>query len=476
MVLFSTLLNFRETMTPDAFLSLVFQWNEENGSSYSENHIPDIEWDGSHSFRYATERLCLEAQEYDDIIAVRFEKLAETGAVWNTDYIANFRERRIAVRLERSFSEEALNPDPTFSTPHFLSLLIREDYLCEDGPLPVLREPITVTDETLPLLAEVINGTAEYDLPVVYVSKTSENEDPLDVALLASRLKGAAHVLVENNLLQNEDLMQLTDRKNEFYGAVGVYFPNNARTHRRFLNRGALQNSKLLLENTVTAVIRFMLSRITDNMYTRQGVKNAVILRQMEKSREEMRRAQAAAKRAEENAEYALEWFCEDSDKLEQQIKDLTKENMALQAENEGLRRKYSSVDTVPVLFLGNENEFFTDEIKCFLLEELEKAQNNIPGDTRRADVIKDIIESNAGEALLENRRQELRAMLTGFNGVSATLRRGMENLGYRFESDNRHYKLYYYGDGRYRSTLACTPSDVRAGRNALSEIINKTL
>lgn len=82
----------------------------------------------------------LRNQEYrnKNIIAVRFEKRESDGAVWDTDYIMNFSEMKMAVRLDRSYIEEALNVDTKFFTPFFISMLIDRGYILKDGNLEVL--------------------------------------------------------------------------------------------------------------------------------------------------------------------------------------------------------------------------------------------------------------------------------------------------------------------------------------------------
>ena len=74
MLLFSTVLDIKDTFTADDFIRLVLEWNE--GSKYVENVVPGIEWRGEHTARYGTDSLWLEFAEYEEksIIAVRHEK------------------------------------------------------------------------------------------------------------------------------------------------------------------------------------------------------------------------------------------------------------------------------------------------------------------------------------------------------------------------------------------------------------------
>lgn len=45
----------------------------------------------------------------------------------------NFEDRKMSIRLDRSFLEEALTIDPKFSTPHFITLLIERGYVKKMG-------------------------------------------------------------------------------------------------------------------------------------------------------------------------------------------------------------------------------------------------------------------------------------------------------------------------------------------------------
>ena len=124
MLLFSTILEINDRMTKDAFINLVIEWNQ--GSPHKENIIVDIKWNGERNIRYGTDALWLAIEEYRNrnIIAVRYEKTEADGAVWGTEYVMNFEEMKMSIRLDRSYLEEALSIDPSFSTPHFITLLI----------------------------------------------------------------------------------------------------------------------------------------------------------------------------------------------------------------------------------------------------------------------------------------------------------------------------------------------------------------
>lgn len=202
MLLFSTILDLQDHVTPDDFIGLVLEWNA--GSKYADNRVAGVDWHGEHNVRYGDAGLWMEFVEYPEqgIVAVRHEKITKDGVAWDSDFIMNFREKRIAIQLDRTYSEDALVIDGAFSTPHFITLLIENGFIKDDADLPVLRTPVYVTDRDSDLCRSAFSENRPYKLPVVFVSKTLQNEDPLSTAWLASRLKGAAHVLVEQNTEQ----------------------------------------------------------------------------------------------------------------------------------------------------------------------------------------------------------------------------------------------------------------------------------
>lgn len=122
MLLFSTLLDIDASLTKDEFIRLVIDWNMN--TPHRENAIPDISWNGERNIRYGNESLWLDISEYrnGNIIAVRYEKVAADGIVWDTDFVMNFNEMQLAIMLDRSYKEDALA-----SQFHFSVFLVRTE-------------------------------------------------------------------------------------------------------------------------------------------------------------------------------------------------------------------------------------------------------------------------------------------------------------------------------------------------------------
>lgn len=499
MLLFSTLLDINETLTKDAFIKLVIEWNQ--GSPHAGNVIPGIVWNGERNIRYGEEGMWLDIEEYrnQNIIAVRYEKREDDGAIWDTDYVMNFKTMKMAVRLDRSYTADALDADQKFSTPHFITLLIDRGYIRDDHLLPVLRSVIVIDEKNVNLLTDVINGNARYNLPVVYVSKTYYDEDPVNVSHLASRLKGVAHVMVEAGNWLNQTIKDKCNGRNEYYGAIGIYYPTKALGHRKYLYRSAVGYDRFLLEKVFRAVIQYSNTQMVDTLFTWQGVNNALLRDRLISQRKERLAAEAAQRAAEAEAtklldtldeeerrirkkafddaraeaNTLLESFDDEMQKLQDTVAALTRENEALQAENQGLKTKLDSRDSVPVLLMGDEYEFFPGEIKDLLLSSLSEALKGVQSKSRRADVIRDIIQNNDYQKLSIARTEELKRILKNYDGMSAKTRSALKALGFEITDEGKHYKVSYYGDGRYQTVYAKTPSDTRSGKNNAQTTIN---
>lgn len=471
MLLYSTILEINDSLTKDDFIKLIIEWNQN--SPHDENRIPGIEWNGERSVRYGTDGLWLESIEYrnHNTIAVRYEKVEKDGAVWDTDYIMNFDDMRMVVQLDRSYKEGALNIDPQFSTPHFITMLIEKGYISNDNGLPVLREPIVITNENLGILTDVINGKNRHRLPIVYVSKTVYNRDPVSLGWLCSKLKGIAHVLVEESKNLNTAIREACNDENEYNGAVGIYYPSSAFGHRRFFSRRWNEADALLLEKIVRNVIQYWISQNVDSLYTWQGVNSSLLKDRLKSQREERIAAETAQKMAESELNQYFEQFDDDLDTLQRRVDELTNANEALRYENQGLRAKLNATESIPLLFFGDEDDFYQGEIRDIILSVLDEAARNSTGKTRRADILNDIVNNNAYQHLTDERKKKIKGILKGYKNVTSLMRQALTDLGFEITEEGKHYKLTYYGDERYMTTLAKTPGVSRGTNNEISQI-----
>lgn len=89
MLLYSTMLDVKDSLTKEKIIRLAIKWNQE--SQYEENIIPCLSWDGQMNVRYGDDRHFLEIEEYrnGNTVAIRYQKLEANGRIWNSDYVMN---------------------------------------------------------------------------------------------------------------------------------------------------------------------------------------------------------------------------------------------------------------------------------------------------------------------------------------------------------------------------------------------------
>ncbi len=454
MILFSTILDINDRLTEERFLELVLRWNRE--SEHPENIVTGTDtWNGEHTIRFGHGDLSLEFEEYEDdenrILAVRHQKITADGVIWNSDFIANFSQHKLAVQLDRSYRDDKQLLDQDFSTPHFITYLIQNGYLADDGRLPVLREPVLIDAQSDTLMESIMKQEQEEHLPIVTILPVNETEYPVNIHLLASRLKGVAHVFVQQNT--------------ESSGSATIYYPSGSMPVKRFLYRG---DNEALLQRIVKHVISYSNLKNIPELYTWDGVINALL-------KKSLRTQILKQQEAESEKEELYDVFDEDLQKLQRQVEELTRSNQALHAENQGLRRKFMQSEQPKALQMGEEDELYPGEIEDCLLEILSETLTNTDEKTRRAHILQDLLKHNDYQRLSEQRKQEVKTLFKGYKSMSATMRQALQKLGFEISEDGAHYKLTYGGDSRYRTTIAKTGSDHREGKN-IAAVIGKMM
>ena len=476
MILFLTTLDIGEFVTQEDFIKLVLEWNA--GSRYEENIVKGIEWCGERTVRYGDSKLWLEFVEYAEreILAVRHEKITADGVVWDSDFVMNFGTHRLTIQLDRTYSEEALVMGAYFSTPHFITLLIEKGFLAKDRDLPVLRTPIAVTDADLEMCKRAFTEDNGYRLPVVFVSRTAEDKFPLSITWLASRLKGAAHVLVEESAESCAEIRKLFKMGNEPFGAVRIYYPLGTVRHKKFRFRSATGNEDVRLEKVIRHVIQYGIAQRVERFCTWNGVNGAVLNNQLDHQIAVRKNAETEKLRAEAEKDEVYETFSEDLQALQERVAELMKANEALQYENQGLRAKYASSDAVPMLYFGDEEEFYEGEIRDMVLGVLDEALVATEKATRKGNILEDVLENNVYQHLSDERKQKVKALFKGYKSLTGAMRQELMALGFEITEAGKHYKLTYGGDARYMVTMAKTPSDNRSGINNAALISKKML
>lgn len=462
MVTYTTKFPVADNFLRDEFIAMVIRWNQ--GSRFDK--IENVQWDGkTYECRWEQGNISLEIQEIpsEKIIASRLEKEDASG-VWRTDFVLNYGERYIAVSVMLETTEFTTDFYPRYYPPFFVKMVLFGGYAGEDSGLPVAQMQ-HLLDEHEEFFRNVVQEKVRTRLPVVFVAKTAEGENPVDPGDLAFRLQGAAHVLCEpEHAVVLQGFSDVLDNQEARAGKVFIFYPGSSKKGRILNLSGTAQNPESLADRIVKDVYNYMNQRMRQSIDTWDGI-------EAEKIHILNRRLRSDQAAVEEENKNLYEVFGEQLERMEASNDRLSKEVQRLTAELQGLRVKYADREQVPVLHLGDERDLYEGEIREIILEIISEYKKNCADNTRRNHIISDLLECNEYRQLPEKRREQLKKALKGYRSLNGSLKSLLESMGFEISDDGKHYKWIYFGDHRYMATVSKTCSDGRAGYNIFSEI-----
>lgn len=130
------------------------------------------------------------------------------------------------------------------------------------------------------------------------------------------------------------------------------------------------------------------------------------------------------------------------------------------------------------LLVAGVERDLYPGESREIILDILEQYQKQTTVGTRRHDILKDLLSHNHAKGIPKQKAKLLKDALKGFTAITSAIRQKLNDVGFDIsERPNKHYRLKYYGDDRYKATMACSGGDkLRGGRNLAAELIQNML
>lgn len=137
---------------------------------------------------------------------------------------------------------------------------------------------------------------------------------------------------------------------------------------------------------------------------------------------------------------------------------------------------------TTDVQLICGEEEFYPGEVEDIVLDAIRHFLSSScdPNLTKRRShhVLSSILELNSPTGTRERLEETFTNTLSGSQKSTRDDRRLMTSLGFEEVGVDQgtHLKFRYRGDPRYTFTLASSPSDVRAWKNSLADIVNRLL
>lgn len=471
MLLYQCELPIKRSITKQMFLKSVLEWAKKD---FGNDELKWSEWEKTLDFSYGDDKtIFIDAKEYKGITAFRYEKIKDK-------ITRNSEITFIQGSMDIRYTETVENYDKQFYVPDLIAHLIDSKIISDDNGIEISRYPIMVNNLSFQTISDIVKGKKNFDMPVVYVSKDSDNMDPVNVMELAEALKGAAHVYSLSGVWMHKDLSEVCGGKIESDGNIGIYYPGGRhdtlereklgeyddKLYKKVTNEISFYNHAHDIDMTWgNTVAMATLKRIEALEDARRAHSVSVSPKMLDMTKETIRKqAYEEGKKAAQKEIDSLKKKCEGQGKA---IDRLT-------AENNGLKNKVAKTDTMPILVEGKEKDFYPGEIKDLVLASLSDYLSSNPKHTRRSDVIADIIDANDYKAVGKEKGEALKKALNGYKDMSASVKQELSSAGIVLSDEGKHYKGTYYGDPRYLIVYSRTPSDVKAGNNSALETIQK--
>lgn len=467
MQIYSATFPITELLTQDELIKLVIEWNQ--GSPH--NKIKSLNWDGkTRNIKFEEGNLSLAIEEIRayNTIAIRFHQFDENNIIWNTDIVVNFNQHIFSIKLDRETTIDTIGFVPKFKPPVIVNMLLDRGYVGTDVDMQISDQPIPITKDNYKMIENIICREVIYSMPVIYVTK-SWGRYPFRVKDLSYRLRGVAHVLMEEDTDVSKILRETCSGRNSHHGSIGIYYPSSSASHKIIATSKFEGREELLIDRIVTVVCRYVNQQARDRMMTWEGVQNELLKLRYESATEKKAEAENEVSEVYDN-------FAGELEEKERTIEELNNRIIALQAECKGLRAKYDQVTEVPLLYYGMEEELFEGEIKDQILEMLNMQLKHVKKKTRKEHILQDVLECNEPTGALNAKREDIKRILKGYTKVGDSLKRDLKEFGFGITKDGGHYKLTYKGDSRYLFTMATSGSDSQHGGGNLASEINRDL
>lgn len=465
LITYLTQFQVNEKLDKKTFVELVIEWKQ--GSGYDV--FDELLWDGetfSTIWEEKDKKLSLDELAEKGIIAMQFRKEDEYG-MWITDLIFNYLEGYVTVRVALERTEFTTDFYPTPCPPLFVKNLINGGYTGKDDGLPITQKAYSLDDYS-EVMKKISEKKAKYTMPIVLVSKKDDGNFPIELDKLSFELQGVAHVLYDG------DGIRISDYKNYFgcesrNGMVFIVYPNiNMKRTTINLFGSSNDNPEYIISRVKTGVYNYSNQEMKRDVDTWSGIQN-------EKLYEQNKQLISTQKALKDENDELINIFGEQLKKMEDANAKLNNTVQKLEVENQALRTKLASKDNVPLIYMGEEHEFYEGEIREIVLEILERSKKNLQPDTRREHIISDILENNDYNHVQAGRREEIKKMLRDYKNLNTSLRNNIEKFGFIITEDGSHYRWSYFGDNRYVTTVSKTGSDSRTGKN-MAAVIDKSM
>lgn len=330
-----------------------------------------------------------------------------------------------------------------------------------DGDFQVSSEPRILTECEIDIAKRVLTGETRHYLPIVYVSSTWRNRPALDAEKLAQWTGGMAHVVVEPSRAFSFILAGRVAMSNPYEGAVSIIWPEGGGAPSRFFPYRF--GDPIRYASAIDKILRKALAnRRPDPRITWDHLRGIHFRNRIDRLKE------AGTASVDEY----IDAFDQERKLTTKRVDELEEDNTRLkqQLASYESQKAYAQVSDGEFLRAPKDRELFPGEFSDILIRALKRARDNSQPDGRVRDVLNSFISANDETGESQQIEDQIRKALRNCNALGANERRAMEEVGFSFSDEGKHYKLVFRGDDRYTFAMAKTGSDWRGMKNWISD------
>lgn len=390
---------------------------------------------------------------------VRYEKTDQDEIRWVTDVIGYKSETQFLVSVQLNVdSELPVERLEQGKRPYIVKLLMEKFSGGCDGTLLVSDKPILLSEHETDLAEQIICVGTGSVMPIVYVSRDSNEKMLVEPHALAKWLSGMAHVVVEPSRKFSSAIMRQVFGENAYGGAIAIYWPDGIG---KWLYLPSKWADPAALQAAIARKIRLSL------LYQRIRRQCTWSYLQEMTSRQKL---DALLASGSDNINEYIEHFDTEIAAKEEEIQRLESELVRSRYARKDAR--ISTQDTDRSIRLETvEDDFYQGEQLGLITEALKKAAESSDLHSRRQQILESLVENNENPGDREEILERLKDIFRQYTSLTASVRSELEEIGFVIYEDGKHYKLLFRNDERYPFILPKTGSDWRGGLNAFSDL-----
>ena len=455
MLIYSTRFRVKEIFTKEQFVKSIIKWCTEKDYPMKnlEKHISEL------AFSETDRNQMIEVINIEALGIIAARQISETSkGCWKVDAVLNYGKKILSIYTDYTLGEKSADSQTVRRPPWLINQIINDGFAEDNLGFELKTTAIPLDESNKDILLSAIEQNSTDNLPIVLLSSKSR----LNADSLALKLSGLAVVINDPS-----DLLCSADSE-KYSEPIYVFIP-----HRTPVPFGDYPMHR----DIVHVIADFLNSRSYDKLETWEGINGESIRLKSQEILEKLKKESADN---EFNKSYLADLEAENEEYVRKYEK-LAEELQKLKIENENLHyfMETCSDSGTPLIFSGNEKDFYPNEQTEILIDILKEylAKNFKENDnSRRADILRSIIEANTVEEIPEKYKKLIKEAFDGYTKFDCKkILNALKKTGIVITDHTGHYKICYHNDSRYTFEASATPSDNRTGKNTAA-IINKLM